>query len=270
MKKIIGLVYAFMMLIGANSLVADEISAYMTGTHVDAKSAEAKLKDAGFEVLANYESVKEGTTIVFTNSALKAEASKEGRAHVAVMRLFVDDKEKMISFTNPVYFGRAFMQDDYNNDVFSAVKNSINNAFAGLKPSKDKLDDDDIAGFHFMMGMPYYEDPDELAEGSNGDLIAKAKAYKNGEKLVFELKLSDKSTLLGYELGSKTKKFIKKIGRANAAVLPYCISIEDGKATSLAAKYYLAVSYPLLTMGEFMTISSVPGAIENDLLKPFK
>ena len=270
MKKIIGLVYAFMMLVGANSLVADDISAYMTGSHVDAKSAEAKLKDAGFEVLANYSPVDEGSTIVFTNSALKAEASKEGRAHAAVMRLFIDDKEKMISFTNPIYFGKAFMQDDYNNDVFSAVKNSINSVFAGLTPSKDKLDADDISGFHFTFGMPYYEDPDELGDGSNSELIAKAKGYESGKNLVFELKLSDNSTLLGYELGSETKKFVKKTGRANAAVLPYCISIEDGKATSLAAKYYLAVSYPQLTMGEFMTIANVPGAIESDLKKPFK
>jgi len=270
MKKVIGLVYAFMMLIGASSLVASDISAYLTGSYINAKSAEAKLKEAGFEVIANYESVKNGSTIVFTNSALKAEASKKGRGHAAVMRLFVDDKEKKISFTNPVYFGRAFMQDDYNDKVFSGVKKSITDTFADLMPSIDRLEDDDLSGYHFMMGMPYYEDPDELAEGSQSDLISKAKSYKKGKNLVFELKLSDKSTLLGYELGKKTKKFVKKIGRANAAVLPYCILIEDGKATSLAAKYYLAVSYPLLTMGEFMTISTVPGAIEKDLKKPFK
>ena len=66
------------------------------------------------------------------------------------------------------------------------------------------------------------------------------------------------------------KSLSKKIGRANAAVLPYCVSIENGLASSLAAKYYLAVSYPLLSMGEFMTISTVPGAIKQDLSKPFK
>jgi hypothetical protein len=139
-----------------------------------------------------------------------------------------------------------------------------------LKGSKDSLEFDDLADFHFMMGMPYYEDPDELAEGNHKDLLAKARNYKKGKLLIFELKLSDKSTLFGYEIGRKTKKFIKKIGRANAAVLPYCIAVEDGKASSLAAKYYLAVSYPQLSMSEFMTISSVPGAIEKDLKKPFK
>jgi hypothetical protein len=38
----------------------------------------------------------------------------------------------------------------------------------------------------------------------------------------------------------------------------------------LSAKYFIAISYPLLTMSEFMTIATVPGAIENDLKKIFK
>jgi len=184
--------------------------------------------------------------------------------------LFIDDKEKTISFTNPVYFGKAFMQDDYEHSVFNAQLNAINTAFSGLSGSKDKLPFDDLSAYHFMFGMPYYDDIDELSESSDAELLGKAKAYEGGKLLIFELKLSDTSTLLGYELDEETKKFVSKIGRANAAVLPYCISIEDGVASSLAGKYYLAVSYPQLSMGEFMTISDIPGTITTDLTKPFK
>ncbi len=269
MKKMF-LVLVSSLLVLSTSSFAKDVSAYLVGAHVGLDTVKNRLSRAGFEVIAEYSPVKEGTTIVFTNNALKAEAAKEKRAHAAVLRVFVDDQEKMLSITNPVYFGRAFMQDDYNSDVFEAQLASINSVFKGLEGSVDKLDEDDIAGFHFMMGMPYYEDSDELGEASNDELLEKARAYKEGKNLIFELKLSDNSTLLGYELGKKTKKFIKKTGRANAAVLPYCISIEDGVATALGAKYYLAVSYPLLSMGEFMTISSVPGEILDDLEKPFK
>jgi hypothetical protein len=254
---------------GETGLEGKEISAYLKGAYVDVESAKTKLVEAGFEVIASYEPVKKGTTLVFTNSALKTEAAKPTRAHAAVLRLFIDEQEKSISLTNPVYFGKAFMQDDYNHAVFNAQLEAINGAFAGLSGSDDKLKFNDLAGYHFMMGMPYYEDSDELSSGSNDDLLSKAKGYKNGKELIFELKLSEKSTLLGYELGEKTKKFVKKIGRANAAVLPYCIAVEDGKASALAAKYYLAVSYPLLSMSEFMTIAPVPGAIAKDLAKPF-
>ncbi|QSZ42983.1 hypothetical protein GJV85_12985 [Sulfurimonas aquatica] len=269
MKKLF-LVSFITLLAFATSSFAKDISAYLTGKYIDEKSVKEKLANAGFEVVASYESVKKGTTIVFTNSALKKEAAKEGRAFAAVLRVFVDAKDKMISFTNPEYFGIAYMQDDYKASVFESQLKVINKEFRGLKGSKDILEDDDIAGYHFMMGMPYYEDYDTLAKGSNEELLAKAKSYKKGKLLLFEIKLSDNSTLLGYDLGRRTKKFVKKIGRANGAVLPYCISIENGEAKSLEAKYYLALSYPLLSMGEFTTIASVPGAIKKDLSKPFK
>lgn len=252
----------------ASTVSAEDVSAYLVGEHMDAKSARKALKSIGYKILATYDSVKDGQTIVFTNDTLITQAAKEKRAHAAVLRLFVDNQEKMISITNPVYFGRAFMQDDYNENVFNAELEKISGAFPGLNGSKDALEDGDISGFHFMMGMPYYEDEDTLAKGSNSELLSKVKA--NADNVIFELKVSDNSTLIGYKLSDVTRGFVSTIGRANAAVLPYCISIEDGKATALAAKYYLAISYPKLTMGEFMTISDVPGQIFEDLEKPFK
>jgi len=53
-------------------------------------------------------------------------------------------------------------------------------------------------------------------------------------------------------------------------LLPYTVLIEGDKAYTLHAKYYLALSYPLLSMGQFMTISSVPDAIERKLKKAIK
>jgi hypothetical protein len=121
-----------------------------------------------------------------------------------------------------------------------------------------------------MVGMPYYADVDTIGTGTNSDLLAKVKEYKSGKNFLFELKLSESTTIVGYALGKRTNKFVEKIGRANAAILPYTIVIEDNKATALGAKYYIAISYPLLDMGGFMGIATVPGAIVTDLEKPFK
>lgn len=267
-KGLLLLVASMTMLVSGVS--AKDVSAYLIGEHASVETVKNRLNRAGFEVVAEYESVKDGVTVVFTNDALKAQASLSKRAHAAILRAFVDNKEKKISITNPVYFGRAFMQDDYNSDVFEAQLAAINGVFKGLSGSADKLDEDDLADYHFMMGMPYYDDVDELGEGTTSELLEKAKSYKKGKLVLFTLKLTEDSYLVGYDLSKRTKKFVKKIGRANAAVLPYCISIEKGLASSLEAKYYLAVSYPLLSMGEFTTISTVPGAIAKELAKPFK
>jgi hypothetical protein len=63
----------------------------------------------------------------------------------------------------------------------------------------------------------------------------------------------------------KTEGFVNKIGADKAILLPYTILIEGGKAYALHPKYYIALSYPLLSMGQFMDISSVPDAIEKAL-----
>jgi hypothetical protein len=269
MIKMFFLVLSFLML-STLKLSAEDVSTYLVGEYVDAVTAKSKLSEAGFEVLAEYESVKSGETIVFTNKALKAEGAKPKRAHAAILRLFIDEQEKKISFTNPIYFGKAFMQEEYDAAVFNAQSEAIKAAFPGLQGSVDKLDSEALSGYHFMMSMPYYADVDELGKGQTIELLEKAKSYKNGKNILFTLKLSENSYLLGYDLDKRTKKFVEKIGRANAAVLPYCISIENGLASSMEAKYYLAVSYPLLTMTEFTTIATVPGAIAKQLEKPFK
>lgn len=256
--------------VAQTSLEGTKINTYLIGEYMSASSAEAKLKSAGFEVIANYKSIKKGTTIVFTDAALKAEAAKPSRSNIAVMRLFVDEKEKMISITNPVYFGKAFMQEEYNHTIFNAELEKINKAFPGLSRSKDEWDFDGLADYHFMISMPYYKDIDEVGKGTDEALLAKVKSYKKGKGLIFELKLSETSTLVGYALSKRTSKFVKKIGRANAAILPYCFTIENGKATALNAKYYIAISYPLLNMNGFMKIMTIPGAVIKDYEKVFK
>lgn len=247
-----------------------EISAYLIGAPMESKAASEALESAGFEVVATYKSFKKGETIVFTSPALKTEAAKENRGFAGVLRLLVDNERNQISITNPVYFTKAFMQDDYNNQVAMDTLAAINKAFPGLKGSEDKWDFDELAGYHFMMGMPYYEDPSILGEGEQADLIAKADGYKKGKNVIFKLKLSDNSTLYGYKLSKRTSKFVKKTGTQNASILPYCVLVENGKAKALSAKYYIAISYPQLSMGEFMTIATVPGAVEKELQKPFK
>lgn len=246
------------------------ISTYLQGEYVDVKTAESILKDAGFDVVATYEPVSKGMTIVFTDDVLKTQALKPGRSFVAVLRLFIDKKEKKISFTNPVYFGKAFMQEEYDSVLFNKELEKIKKAFPGLKDSADRLKFGDLGGYRFMIGMPYYNNPDILAKGDTLKLVKKANRYKKGKLKIFELKLSQKSYLFGYELGRRTKKFVKKIGRANAAVLPWCIAIENNKATALSAKYYIAISYPLLSMNDFMAIATIPGAVQKDLTKIFR
>ncbi len=260
-------------LFGAGEVNKDgRISTFLEGDLQDVKSVESSLKGAGFEVLATDTIDKKGklTTVVFTCPSLKKMANKPNRGHAAVLRVLINKIDNEISISNPLYFSKAFLQDDFDEKTSKAVLAKINGAFKNLKDSKDGMQFNELSGYHFMLAMPYYNDMAVVGEGENADLISKAKAYKNGENLLFEVKLSDDRVLLGYKIGKRTAKFVSKIGTKNAGLLPYTILIEKNKARILVGKYYIAINYPELQMSHFMKIATVPGAIEKDCSKAFK
>lgn len=246
----------------AVSVQAAKISAYYTAPYTTVNTLKAKLGKAGFDVLATYSpaSKEHIKVIVFTNKVLKENASKKKRGFAAVQRVMVDSSKKIVRTTNPTYWLKAFMQKDYVAGVDTTVKASLKKALGELSPTKDVLDESDLEHYHFMMAMPYYEDMIPLKKG----------ATVNPKKRVFEVKLDNGSVLVGVKMSKNTENFIDKIGVENAILLPYTVLIEDGTVYALHAKYYLALSYPLLSMGEFMQISSIPDAIERKLKKSLK
>ena len=270
-------VVAFSFLIAGSTVVSadeapKEVNAYLIGKTMTSAEVSTKLADAGFEVLGTYLVNKKNKleTVVYTNDALKAMANKPERGFVGVGRILIDGKNNQISVSNPVYFGRAFMQDDVDYSVFKKIKETLMSTFEGLAPSSDKWVYEDLADYQFMTMMPYYQDSAVVGEGSTDKLLKQAESYKKGKLHLFTLKLAEGKYLVGYELSKRTAKFVEKIGVDKAGLLPYTILIENDEARILAAKFYLAVSYPQLTMTEFMKIATVPGAIEKDLSKPFK
>ena len=249
-----------------------QVSAFLRGTYQDVGAVRSALEGQKFTILSSEKVDKKGelVTVIFTSPKLIKQASKPGRGFAAVLRILVNNAEKEISVTNPIYFAKAFLQKEYDDATAKASLAQINQAFPGLKESEERLAFDDLAGYHFMVGMPYYSDQINIGKGKNAELIQKAKTYKKGKYLLFEQKLDNGATLLGYTVGKRTAKFTKKIGTRNAAVLPYTILIEDNAAWILDPKYDLAIHYPTLTMSQFMTIATIPGAIEKDCGKAFK
>ena len=246
------------------------ISAYLRGELLDVKTASDKLKNAGFEVLTATPLDKKKTliSIVFTSADLKKLASKKNRGFIGTLRLLIDPKNNQISITNPLYLAKAFMQDDFNDEVPKKILAVINKEFSGLRNSMDKLKFQLLPKYQFMNGMPYFKDMEVIARGD--DLLEKLKKKKNKKKVAFQLKLNNGSVLVGIKLGKRTSKFPKKIGTNNAGMLPYPVLIENGEAKILEPKYYLALMYPQLTMEEFMTIATVPGAIIKDCGRAFR
>lgn len=245
-------------LFAAVSLQAGKISAYYDAPYAPTSTVKAHLKKAGFSVLATYSPAGKNylKVLVITNRALKSAAAKKHRGFAAIQRVLVNNKAKTVRATNPEYWLRAFLQQNYSTSTAKSVRQSLQKALGSLNPTKDALDSGSIAKYHYAFSMPYYQDMLEFNKSG----------VKSAKKL-FTLKLANGAVLVGVKISKTTEKFIETIGEDKALVLPYTVLIEDGKVYALHAKYYLAASYPLLSLGEFMKISSTPGAIERQLKK---
>ena len=274
MKKI--LLSSLLASILTASLIDNQTSSYEYATYKNSSAVKSALKTNGLTVIGEYDAMQDKNyhIIVYTCPTLKKDASKENRAFAAVQKVLINNNDKELVLTNPEYFLHAFMQDDFMQDDFNEdhakrVNKKLSMAFGTLKDSEDGLDDDDIADYHFMIAMPYYEDMIEVAQGTDLEKRLEANA---ANKIVFKID-TGKALLYGIAMqGEKGEAyFINEIkGKKSSAFLPYMIMIEDNKAKILHPKYYLAIAYPNLSMGEFMSIQNTPGDIEEYMTKLFK
>ncbi len=248
-----------------------EVSTYFIAPLMSTDDVKSKLESAGFEIVAVDKVGKAKLdSIVFTNDYLKALANKPGRGFLAgALRVLVDTENNETRISNPRYFVKAFLQSDYKLGDEQPLLDALNKAFGEMKMSEDKWEFSGLADYQFMMGRPYYQDVIIAGQGDTAELNAKLQSTKK-KNLIFTLDVGEGRTLYGVNLNSRTMKFVDKIGVQNAGILPWMILIEDNKATALRADYLIAISYPLLTMTEFMGIMTVPGAVEKDVSKYFK
>ena len=276
MKKILALVAIVTMIVFSGCSVTEPkttggvavdkmISAYRTGAYVDVNTAKAKLTAAGFEIVGTYQPADNGTTILYTNTAMKADANKPTRGFAAVGRMLVDDERKQVHIANPIYFAKAYLQEEYNHATASATYTSLEKAFGPLKNSDDQWEFAKLPSYHFMIGMPYYQDMGVVGTGTTAALVEKAKAAKG---IVLELGADRYVAFI--ELDKRTSGFVKKVGTDKAEILPWPVLIENGEAKALKAEYHIAISYPLLDLGGFANIMTVPAAVLKNLEKTFK
>lgn len=260
-KNILKVFIALVLLVFVTtSLQAGGVNAYYSAAYKNVKTVKRNLRKAGFRVLKTYSPAKKNylKVISFTNSKLKRMASKPKRGFAAVQKVLVNSKAKTVLATNPTYWLKAFLQKDFAGGD-TVIVSSLAKALGKLSPTADTLSSGELSGYHFMIGMPYYQDMLELKDG--------AKGVKNA---LYSVKLANGATLYGVRMSKNSENFISTIGEDKALVLPYTILIEDGKAYALHAKYYLAISYPKLSMVQFMKISNTPSTIEKELKRLIK
>lgn len=250
------------------------------------KTVIETLKENSFTVLGTYNPSGKSSlaVIAFTSNNLKNTVIKvkDRGALGAVMKvgLVQNDGKIVISYTNPDYILRAYMQDDYSTYIsvftkFSAdLKTTLSVLGNEFTPFGGTVKANKLAKYHYKIMMPYFTDPVELHEFASFEegleRITKNLESKKGStvqvyKLVYN---NQKVAVFGVGLQSKEdgeSYFLPKIGEDHVAALPYEIILQGNIATMLHGKYRIALHWPELTMGTFMKIMSTPGDIEDTL-----
>jgi len=270
----------------------EELSAYIKVADVTQSMEQAMeetksaLESKGFTVLGNYNpgANKNLAVIAYSRNDLQELSLKvnDRGALASVLKIGFVNKEGVVtvSMLNPMYLFYAYFRDETDahldqlnkitDDAKSAMK-AIGNDFTGFGGSQEA---DDLKDYHYMMMMPYFDDPVELKEFSSFrdgvQTIQKNLQAKKGSAVkIYELIFEDKQVavfgigLLDAEDGEA--HFLPIIGEDNIAAMPYEIILQGKEATMLHGKYRFALHWPELTMKQFMKISSTPGDVEEML-----
>jgi hypothetical protein len=252
-----------------------------------------KLNEQSLTVVGEYMPAKDSNRwiVIVTHQELQQAAQSLGglRGFALTLRvgITVESDGTIISFTTPEYWGRAYYQDDYDKVAkhYQNVQGAFQRAMAGIGNydgsgfgSKKGLDAKDLTKYHYMLGMPYFDDNVELGEFDNQAAAIK-KIDANIKKgvpnltMVYKVESPDrKMALYGFALGGENgeSKFLPIIDISSpkhTAFLPYEVLVVNGKAYMLHGRFRIALSFPDLTMGTFTKIMSTPGDIEDMLEK---
>lgn len=257
------------------------------------KTVESALETHMLTVVGQYMPAKDSKRWVFvvTHPDLKGAAELEGglRGFAATLRVAISEEEgkSIISYTSPEYWGRGYYQDSFDkvSKHYEKVDLAFKNAMKAIGEydgtgfgSKKGLDAKDLSKYHYMMGMPYFDDTEELASfDKQEEAIKKIDAnLKKGVlnlKQVYKIEIPNrKMTLYGFELSGEDgeDKFLPIIDISSpkhTAFLPYEVLVVDGEVHMLHGRFRIAIAFPDLTMGTFTKIMSTPGDIEDMLEK---
>ena len=245
-----------------------------------AGETKGKLAAAGFRVVGSYAPYPGAMIIAVTSPALTAAAAaQQFGGYAAVQRVSVTKvgEEVQVSFTNPGYMAAGYrLKAD-----LSPVGAALAGALGKLEEygSKDGLTTKKLRSYHYMMSMPYFDEPWKLGKfASQADAIAAVEeglaAGRGKTKKVYRVEVSPDETVFGVALGegcgadAHVMKEIDFNPVRSAGHLPYEVLVSKGEVFALHAKFRIAIDFPDLTMmgdHSFMRIRCAPDSIEGAL-----
>lgn len=290
--------FTLILFISGQILLAQNLKPYILGAEFSGSVSDAKtalmesLKSNNLEVVGSYMPAddKNRYIIAFTCEELKSSIQSVGGAtgFAAVLRCGITSEggKTLITYNNPEYWGNAYFRDAYPKVAsnYTKVKEKLQATMKAVGMAKNTpfgsekgIEEEELREYHYMFGMPYFDDFEELREfDSYENAVAKIESNLSSGvsnvKKVYSVEIpGEKLKLYGLALsgdnGEANFMPIIDIGSPkHTAFLPYEILVMGDEVIMLHGRYRIAISFPDLTMGTFSKIMSTPGDIE-ELMK---
>ncbi len=260
------------------------ISPYIQGDAVGGGSAQAaaaavetKLKNGGFKVVGKYfpKTLSGHGVVIATDSAMLDEVGSVGGHAILGATIRVGVKaDGSVAYTNPDYWYRAYFRKSFEKKE-AAVKTLQTRLQETLGAGKG-LGGDEPAGslvnYRYMIGMERLDShKNKLNEyGSFAEAVKAVRdnlskgVGKTGK--IYEVVMNDrKLAVFGVAMNDGENSdgdWIRKIDmQDHLAGLPYEIYVINNEVGSPHGRFRIALAFPDVGMGQFMRISSLPGAI---------
>jgi hypothetical protein len=251
--------------VAADKVTAGDVKSVMA-------AAEQKLSSAGFTVIGRHlpPGLPQYGSLVVTDAGLTDAIRQIGGSAVIGAPIRVGVKaDGSVSYVNLDYWERAYLRANYAkaDAAVKAASAKLAQALGSGQPMGGDVPADNLAKYHYMMGMEYFDERSELKEYPDFDAAVKAVQGNLAEGVaqtakVYEVVMPEqKVAVFGVAMNDKDKGegwWVNKIGPDHIAALPWEVYVVNGKVYGLYGRYRTALGWPELGMGQFMGIMSHP------------
>ncbi len=260
----------------ASKLPAAELSAQLS-------QVEKKLQAEGFTILGQHlpKGIAGRASVVVSDPAMLAAIRAGGPSSSIVaagIRIGIG-ADGSVSYMNPDYWYRAYLRGQFaaSQEVVHSVQQRLVKALGEGTGFGGDVPQAELSNYRYMFGMERFDSANsELASYASFDEALKAvqgnlaKGLGNTRQVYQVLMADKKMAVFGVAMNSSTEGegwWVNKIGTDHPAALPYELFIVDNKVYALYARYRIALAWPALGMGQFMTIINAPEAIRNTMVR---
>jgi hypothetical protein len=241
---------------------------------------ERKLQAEGFVVVGRHQpkGLPQHGSLVLTDKAMLDAVRAAGGAAIVGATLRVGVKsDGTVSYMNPEYWYRAYLRTGFDaaQPAVRSAQERLAKALGGGAGFGGDVPAAELANYRYMIGMERIDSGRNELRGFASfdealrtvqDNLAKNVA---GTAKVYEVVMPEsRLAVIGVALNDPEQGeawWAGKIGPDHVAALPYEIYIVGNNVYALYARYRIALSWPALSMGQFMGIVRAPDAIHTTM-----